>query len=127
MSVPLPFSHIDKGELEAAEAGHRQALSQLEAARVRAQADLQHALARFDAATHRVALYDQGTLADSHAVLEKALYNYQRGGASLVEVLIAQRTESEVRLAYLDALADRAHALVALEQAAGLPDWVTFE
>jgi len=36
--------------------------------------------------------------------------------------LIAQRTASAVHLAYLDALADRAHALIAVGQAAGLTE-----
>jgi outer membrane protein TolC len=55
-------------------------------------------------------------------VLEKTLYNYQRGGATLVEVLVAQRAASDVRLAALEALADRARLLVLLEQSAGLTD-----
>jgi outer membrane protein, heavy metal efflux system len=58
-------------------------------------------------------------LNDANAVLEKTLYSYQRGEATLVEVLVAQRTAAEIQFAYLDALADRAHALVAVGQAAG--------
>jgi outer membrane protein, heavy metal efflux system len=122
VSVPLPFSRIYRGELAAAEATQRQSQNQLEAVRVRARAELQEALALFDAAARRVALYDDGTLVDASAVLSKTLYSYQRGEATLVELLIAQRTASEVQLAYLDALADRAHALVAVGQAAGLQD-----
>jgi outer membrane protein, heavy metal efflux system len=119
LSVPLPFSHVYRGELEAAESAQRQAQSQLQAVRIRAQAELQEALAHFEAAARRVALYDGGTLVDANAVLEKTLYSYQRGEATLVEVLVAQRTASEIQIAYLDALADRAHALVAVGQAAG--------
>lgn len=120
LSVPLPFSRVYRGELEAAESAQRQAQSQLQAVRIRAQAELQTALAHFEAAARRVALYDGGTLTDANAVLEKTLYSYQRGEATLVEVLVAQRTASEIQFAYLDALADRAHALVAVGQAAGL-------
>jgi len=122
LSVPIPFSRIYRGELEAAESAQRQAQSQLQAIRIRAQAELQEALARFEAAARRVALYDGGTLVDASSVLEKTLYSYQRGEATLVEVLVAQRTASEIQLAYLDALADRAHALVAVGQAAGLEE-----
>ena len=122
LSVPLPFSRIYKGELEAARHTHRQTQSQLQAVRARAQGELRKALAHFQAASGRVALYDQGTLSDSLSVLEKILYSYQHGDATLVEVLIAQRTASAVHLAYLDALADRAHALVAVGQAAGLTE-----
>lgn len=122
VSVPLPFSRMYKGELDAARHTHRQTQSQLQAARARARGELRKALALFQAASARVTLYDQGTLSDSLSVLEKILYSYEHGDATLVEVLIAQRTASDVHLAYLDALADRAHALIAVGQAAGLKE-----
>ncbi len=126
IGIPIPFSRLYRGELEAAEASKRQAERQLEAVRARADAELRQALARFEAAAARVQLYDAGTLADADAVLDKTLYNYQRGGATLVEYLIAQRTASDVHLAYFDALNDRAHALAAVEQASALADLVRF-
>ena len=126
VSVPLPFSRAYRGELEGARSAHRQAQLELEAVRVRAAGQLRQALALFAAAASRVALYESGALAHSKTVLEKALYSYQRGGATLVEVLIAQRTDSQVNLGYLDALSDRAHALVAVDQAAGDRNLVTF-
>ena len=122
VSVPLPFSRIYKGELEAARHTHRQTQSQLQSTRARARSELRKALALFQAASGRVALYDRGTLSDSLSVLEKILYSYEHGDATLVEVLIAQRTASDVHLAYLDALADRAHALIAVSQSAGLSE-----
>ncbi len=126
LSIPLPFSRIYKGELEAARSARRQAEHQREAVKARAESELGQALALFGAAARRVAVYESGTLSRSKSVLEMTLYNYQRGGATLVEVLIAQRTDSDVNLAYLDALADRAHALAAVEQAAGQEGLVRF-
>jgi cobalt-zinc-cadmium efflux system outer membrane protein len=126
ISVPLPFSKAYRGALDAAKAAERQAEDQLESVRARAASELRQALARFEAAGERVRLYDAGTLADADAVLEKTLYNYQRGGATLVEYLVAQRTAADVHLAYYDALNDRAHALAGLEQASGLSDLVRF-
>ncbi len=126
LTIPLPFSHVYRGELEAARSGRRQAQSQLESVRAKAESEVRQAMARFDAAAERVKLYDSGTLADADAVLEKTLYNYQRGGASLTDYIIAQRTASDVHLAYFDALNDRAHALAAVEQASGLSDLVRF-
>ena len=122
VSVPLPFSLIYKGALAAARNTHRQTQSQLQATRARAQGELRKAIAHYQAAAGRVALYDRGTLSDSLSVLEKILYSYEHGDATLVEVLIAQRTASAVHLAYLDALADRAHALIAVGQAAGMTE-----
>ena len=126
VSIPLPFSRMYDGELQAARASRRQAESQLRAARARAESELGQAVARFDAAAERVRLYDSGMLADADVVLDRTLYNYERGGATLVDYLIAQRTASDVHLAYYDALADRAHALAAVEQATGSSDLVRF-
>jgi len=69
-----------------------------------------------------VQLYNSGLLRDAERVLEAKLYSYQRGDIPLLEVLEAQRTVNDVYLAYFDALADHAHSLVALEQAAGIWD-----
>jgi cobalt-zinc-cadmium efflux system outer membrane protein len=126
LSVPLPFSRKHRGALDAARAAHRQAEGQLASARARARSELLQALARFEAASARVRLYEAGTLGDADAVLEKTLYNYQRGGATLVEYLVAQRTAADVQVAYYDALSDRAHGLAAVELAAGSAGLVAF-
>jgi cobalt-zinc-cadmium resistance protein CzcA len=126
LSIPLPFSHVYRGELEAARAAQRQAQSQLDSIRARAESEVRQALARFSAAADRVKLYDAGTLSDADTVLDKMLYNYQHGGATLTDYLVAERTASDVHLAYFDALNDRAHALAAVEQASGLSDLVRF-
>ena len=126
LAIPLPFSRVYRGELDAAAASRQQAENQLRAVRARAESEVRQALARFEAAAERVALYDSGVLGDARSVLEKTLYNYERGGATIVDVLIAQRTESDVNLAYFDALADRAHALATVEQASGLAGLVRY-
>ncbi len=126
LTVPLPFSRVYRGELDAAAAALQQAESQLRSVRAKAESEIGQALARFAAAAERVALFDTGVLDDARSVLEKTLYNYQRGGATIVDVLIAQRTDSDVNLAYFDALSDRAHSLAAVEQASGLTDLVQF-
>jgi cobalt-zinc-cadmium efflux system outer membrane protein len=122
LSVPLPLSRIYRGELDAAYAGERQARAQVESLRLRVATEVRQALTRYDAADAQVKLYAEGVLSDADQVLEKTLYNYQRGGASLVEVLVAQRTVDDVYVSYFDALKDTAHALVALQLAAGLWD-----
>jgi cobalt-zinc-cadmium efflux system outer membrane protein len=85
----------------------------------RVEKKVREAIARYEAAAARVRLYAKGVLVDADQVLEKSLYNYQRGGATLVEVLVAQRTDNDVYLSYYDSLADAAHALVSVEQASG--------
>jgi cobalt-zinc-cadmium efflux system outer membrane protein len=119
VTVPLPFSRIYRGELDVAYASRRQAEAAAKGTSVRVEAEVREAIARYEAAAARVRLYAGGVLADADSVLVKTLYNYQRGGATLVEVLVAQRTDNDVYLSYYDSLADAAHALVAVEQASG--------
>jgi outer membrane protein, heavy metal efflux system len=122
LTVPLPFSHVYRGDLAAAHAAKGQSENLAAATAVRVEIEVRQAAAQFDKASARVRLYTQGVLSDAEKVLEKTLYNYQRGGATLVEVLVAQRTVDTVYLAYFDALADSAHALVAVEQATATSD-----
>ncbi|MEO9233593.1 MAG: TolC family protein [Polyangiaceae bacterium] len=121
-TVPLPFSRLYHGELNVAYATQSQNVAIEKSAEVRVEAEVRSAIARYQAAAARVQLYTGGVLADADKVLEKTLYNYTRGGATLVEVLVAQHTDNDVYLAYYDALSDVSHALVSLEEAIGIWD-----
>src|SRR5262249_17486596 len=92
LSFPLPFSRLYRGDRDAAYAGDRQAGALAESLRVRIGMQVRQALTRYEAAASQVRLYDEGVLSDADSVLERTLYSYQRGGATLVEVLVAQRT-----------------------------------
>jgi cobalt-zinc-cadmium efflux system outer membrane protein len=120
--IALPFSRVYKGELHGALAGRTQAEMQLRAAELKAEVEVRQALAKYDAAVAKLKLYTGGVLEDADRVHKATLYNYERGGATLLEVLEAQRTVNEVYLSYFSALTDHAHALVNLEQAAGIWD-----
>ena len=122
LTLTLPFSRIYRGELHAAEFTRTQAELQLRAVELKVEVDIRQALAKYQASQERLKLYDSGLLKDSERVHEATLYNYQRGGATLLEVLEAQRTVNEVYLGYYEALADNAHGLVALELAAAMWD-----
>jgi len=123
LSVNLPFSRWQhRGELENANAVRTQAELQLKSAQLAAEIDVRDAHSKYQAAVQRLQLYQGGLLKDADRVLEARLYAYQRGGATLLEVIDAQRTSADIYLAYAQALADHAHALVALEQAAAIWD-----
>lgn len=123
VTIPIPFSRVFRGELDAAYAGEIQNDSLTRALALRVEIEVRQALAQYDAAAARVKVYVAGgVLADADSVLDRSFYNYQRGGASFVEVLVAQRTVNDVYLSYYDAIADAAHALVALEQAVASGD-----
>jgi cobalt-zinc-cadmium efflux system outer membrane protein len=55
-------------------------------------------------------------------VLEAKLTSYRLGAATLLDVLQAEKDDTDVRLNYIAALIERANALVALEQSAGFWD-----
>ena len=123
LGFPIPLGRqLHPGELAAAVAGMQQAEAQLRASELRVDVEVRQAVARYDASVERVQLYTSGVLSDADKVLESTLYNYQRGGATLLEVLDAQRTDDDVYLAYSGALADHSRALVAVELAAGIWD-----
>lgn len=123
LSIPIPFSLAYRGALDEAIATQVQTDQTTKSLALRIETEVRQALVAYDAAAARVKVYVAGgVLSDADALLEKSFYNYQRGGSNFVEVLVAQRTVNDVYLAYYDAIADAAHALVALEQAAASDD-----
>jgi cobalt-zinc-cadmium efflux system outer membrane protein len=123
LSVNLPFSRWrNRGELEAAHATRTQTELQLRSVQLQVEREVRGAYSRYQASVQRLEMYRGGMLKDADRVLEARLYAYQRGGATLLEVIDAQRTSAEVYLAYSQALAEHAHALVTLEQTAAIWD-----
>lgn len=126
LSVNLPFSRWQhRGELETANATRTQAELQLRAVQLSVETEVRDAYSRYQAAVQHLQVYQGGLLKDADRVLEARLYAYQHGGATLLEVLDAQKTSAEVYLAYSQALVDHAHALINLEQASNFWD-ITF-
>jgi cobalt-zinc-cadmium efflux system outer membrane protein len=123
ISLNLPiFRRLHPGELEAARAARDQAELQLRSAQLAVEAEIRDAYSRYQASVQRLEVYRGGMLKDADRVLEARLYAYQRGGATLLEVIDAERTSADVYLAYSQALAEHAHALVALELTSGIWD-----
>ena len=123
LSINLPFSRWrHQGEIETARASRTQAELQLRSAQIRVESEVRDAYSRYQASVLRLKLYQGGVLKEADRVLEARLYAYQRGGATLLEVIDAQKTSANIYLAYSQALADHANALVTLEEAAAMWD-----
>lgn len=122
VSLPVPLFNRYRGELEAARQTAAQAEATLRGAELRAEVDVRQALARYQLANQRAAQFQGGALDDAAAVFRGKVFSYQHGAATLLDVLNAQRAESDVRLGYLNALDERAKALIGLEQAANIWD-----
>jgi len=126
IAIPIPFRLLWHGEIDEANAMESAADARYQQARQRLEVEIRQALARYQAAGEARALFDQSVIADAQHVLEATRYQYEHGGASLVAVLVAQRTVNDVYAAYITAIAAHAHALVDVETAAGIWD-IDFE
>ncbi|MGU3627101.1 TolC family protein [Comamonas sp. C24C] len=119
ISVPLPFSRLNRGTLIQAEAEVTQAMLELDHARNKSEAEVRAAQFRFLAARDVVKRYRDGVLADAQKVLEGMRLSYRQGAASLLELLSAQRSADEAYQDYLQAQADLATATVELQLSVG--------
>lgn len=122
LSLPIPFSRLTHGELDAARAAARQAETQSASARRRVTVEVRQAFARYEATRKAVDVYAGEVLTNADKALEATRYSYDRGATRLLELLDAQRTVDDVYLGYAAALADHARALVTLERAAAMWD-----
>lgn len=119
LTVPIPLSRLQHGELTQAEAALAQAKLQLQSTQLQAKTDVLQALAQYEAAQRTLAAYDAHILADAKTALEGARYAYQRGAATLLDLLQAQRADNDLQLAHIQAQSDAAKALLALMLAQG--------
>jgi cobalt-zinc-cadmium efflux system outer membrane protein len=117
LSFPLPLWNRNRGGIAAAQSGVSAAEVALHRAETSAAADLAVARQQLATASHRQGEYSQNLVPKSAAVRESITYAYQKGGASLIDLLAVQRTDNELRLASAQAAADAANARIALRAA----------
>jgi cobalt-zinc-cadmium efflux system outer membrane protein len=117
VSFPLPLWNRNGGEIKAAEAARAQAELALEKAQAQVQADIANAGSEYDEAAQRWQRYRDQTVPKSAKVRESVAFAYEKGGASLVDLLEAERTDNDVRLAAAQAQADTASATADVQAA----------
>lgn len=123
VSAPLPIFNSYRGEYLAAVQTALQAKKTFESTQLKAETDLRTNYERFELAKQRAAQYEgHGVVELADKVLGARLLAYKQGSATLLDVLQAQKDDTDTRLAWIDALTERGKALVALEQAAGIWD-----
>ncbi|MDF3888370.1 TolC family protein [Cupriavidus basilensis] len=120
VSIPLPLSRLQRGELIQAESAVTQAMLGLREAELKTEVDVRNAFTTFQAARENLQRYRDSVIADADRVLEGMRQSYRHGSASLLELLDAQRTADETYLDYLQAQADLAAATVELQRSTGL-------
>ena len=119
-SVTLPFTarRANAAASLAAQTEVRSAAATLEATRSRVRAELAGALARYEAARERIAVYDAALLRGAREERESALAAYRTGEMSLIELLDFERALTRAELERLRARADAAEAYADLITAA---------
>ena len=119
VTVPIPFSRLQQGELRQALSAATQADLQWRSVSLKAEGDVRATLSQYGAAARNFAAYKDHLLGDADRVLEGTRICYRKGATSLLGLLDAQRSADAVYLAYLQATANRANALVKLQLSSG--------
>ena len=122
LSIPLPLFNSYRGEYQAAVATAAQAQTVLQSTQLKAEVDVRTNFDRYRLAKQQLAKYQGNAIELARKVLEAKLTSYRLGATTLLEVLQAEKDETDVRLNYIAALTERANALVALEQSAAFWD-----
>ncbi len=117
VSFPLPLWNQNKGAIRAAQAGVEQSRFALEKLRAQMAGDLAGATAGFNEASARLKKYREEIAPRSQSARESVIFKFEKGGASLVDLLAAQRTDNDVRLATAQAMADAANTSADLRSA----------
>lgn len=123
-SIPLAVFNRNQGEREKAAVRAAQAAQRLRGAEAQVTADLRAAYAEYE--TRRAALArfvdpsSEGILAEAASIKNAAEFAYRNGSTSLLELLDAERTFTDLYRAYIDALARYQKSLALVDAAAGL-------
>jgi cobalt-zinc-cadmium efflux system outer membrane protein len=118
-SLPLPVFHRNQGEIARAEREIDQARRRLAAAELGVRTGVAAAFQRCLSHGELVRRIEADMLARARRVLETTRYSYERGEASLVELLDAQRAFNEAMQTYNEARANYARSLLELESETG--------
>ena len=117
VSFPLPLWNFNRGEIKSAEAAVDKNAFALAKAKAQAAADIANAQAAYGEASERLARYQDQILPKSQKVRESVVFAYEKGGASLVDLLEAERADNDARLATAQAMSDTASAVADLKAA----------
>lgn len=120
LSFPLPLWNRNGGSIRQAKALREQAEVQLEKLRVQASAEVASLRVAYEEARSRADTYHRELEPKSTEITETVAYSYGKGGAALVELLAAERSDNDIHLAAVHARADLLNAAAALAAALNL-------
>ncbi|HXM75248.1 MAG TPA: TolC family protein, partial [Thermoanaerobaculia bacterium] len=106
VALPVPVANRNAGAIAAADVALSGARRELETARLRVRSELASTRDALDAAAARATRYANDLLPKAERVRSTVEYAYGQGGASLLELLEAERNANEIRLAAASAQGD---------------------
>ena len=119
-SIPLPIFNRNQGEIARARYAITQSQELERAANNQVITDVHDAFYGLQTNDQVIQLYLSGYLAEAQADREIAEYSYQRGAASLLDFLDAERSYRATQLAYRQTLASYLLTLEQLREAVGI-------
>ncbi|MHB8521956.1 MAG: TolC family protein [Limisphaerales bacterium] len=117
VSFPLPLWNRNRGAILAAQAARDQAALQVNKIKMQIAADLANAQVAYREASARWRQQRDAIQPKSGKILTTVTFAYEKGGASLLDLLSAERNDNDVRLATAQAAADTVSAVASLEAA----------
>ena len=117
VSFPLPIWNQNGGNIKAARAALDQSRIALAELKAHAVADLADAETAYNEAYLRWLRYRDETVPKSTKVRETIEFKYEKGAATLLDLLNAEQTDNTVRLAFVQAMNDTASAAAQLTSA----------
>ena len=125
VSFPLPLWNRNRGGIQAATVNLTQAALQVEKIKALIAADIATAELAYTDASARWRHQRDLIQPKSAEIRQTIAFAYEKGGASLLDLLLAERNDNEVRLATMQAAADTANAAAALKAALNVPEHLT--
>jgi outer membrane protein, heavy metal efflux system len=122
LTVPLKFSSLNKGSVNAAEYAISQTIINLKEVELQIFSEVVQAFNNYEAARNKVESFNQQLTDNSEKILRGRLHAYQAGESGLVDVLNARRLYTDLRTSHIESLYEYTSALIELERAAGIWD-----
>src|SRR5262249_42569524 len=117
VSFPLPLCNRNRGNIMSDQAAREQAPRAYEKACAPPPDEIAVARFAYEDAIRRWRSYRESIRPKSEEVRKTLAYAYQKGGASLLDMLVAERNDNDVRIAAMQAASDAATALASLKAA----------
>jgi cobalt-zinc-cadmium efflux system outer membrane protein len=118
-STPLPVSNRNQGEIARATAERGQIERQIAARKAQVVADVRGALHEYETTRDLFASIEHDLLSPATRARDVTLYTYKAGGATLLDVLDAERAFNDTMQSYLDAQSSVRRATARLNAAVG--------